>query len=248
MESLRELYNQHEGRLLHKWDHFIDIYDLHFSKYRHTEFVFLEIGVAHGGSLELWRKYFGEKATIIGVDVNPECKKFEQGNTKVIIGSQEDENFLRSLKEQLPKIDVLLDDGGHTMKQQMITFRVLFDHVKENGLYVCEDLHTSYWPEYGGGYKRKSSFIEFSKTIIDKLHGWHAPRHQRSKMFSHLTESVYGLHYYDSILVIEKRSVKKPYTTFRGEEQLTNMPQYKAYGTQKVFTKTVRKWIKKIIR
>ena len=86
MQSLREIYESHEGRLLNKWEHYIDIYDQFFNKFRNKDIVFVEIGIAHGGSLQMWRKYFGEKATIIGIDVNPECKKFEEGNTKIYIG------------------------------------------------------------------------------------------------------------------------------------------------------------------
>jgi hypothetical protein len=246
MQTLRQLYDQHEGRLLNKWDHYIDIYDSYLNKYRNTEFVFLEIGIAHGGSLELWRKYFGEKATIIAIDVNPECKQFEQGNTKIFIGSQQDENFLRSLKQQIPQIDVLLDDGGHTMLQQTTTFNVLFDHVKENGLYICEDLHTSYWPEYGGGLQQKNTFIEFSKRMIDNLHGWHALESQRDKMFNHITKSVYGLHFYDSTLVIEKKPIKQPFPTFKGEKQLTH--HFTDFGHTKSFTKKVRNWVKGLFK
>lgn len=121
----------------------------------------------------MWRKYFGEHANIIAVDINPETKKFEEPNTKIYIGSQEDKDFLNQLKKLVPKVDILLDDGGHTMKQQITTFESLFDHIKENGLYVCEDLHTSYWDYFGGGYKKKTSFIEHSKNFIDYLHAWH---------------------------------------------------------------------------
>lgn len=241
METLREIYEKHNGRLLNKWEHYIEIYDNYFSKYRNTDFVFLEIGIAHGGSLEMWRKYFGEKATIIGVDVNPECKKFEQGNTKVFIGSQEDEVFLRNLKTQIPKVDILLDDGGHTMKQQIVTFNMLFDHIKDNGIYACEDLHTSYWRRYGGGYKRKGTFIEFSKKMIDNLHAWHAEK-DKSKMFNHITESVYGLHFYDSILIAEKKPMKEPVNTFKGKEQLSQ--HFTDYGQRKKFTKRIKAWLK----
>ena len=222
MKSLKEIFDSHNGRLLHKWDHYIEIYDTYLNRFRNTEIVFLEIGVAHGGSLEMWREYFGEKAIIIGVDVNPECKKFEEGNTKIFIGSQDDRKFLESIKKEISYVDVLLDDGGHTMKQQTVTFDTLFDFVKDDGLYICEDLHTSYWNSYSGGYKRKSSFIEISKNFIDYLHGWHAMASDKNKMFNHLTESMYGLHYYDSILVIEKRRLSAPRHTQKGDKQLEN--------------------------
>ncbi len=121
----------------------------------------------------MWRKYFGEQANIFAVDINPECKKFEEEKTKIFIGSQEDETFLDQLASQLPALDILIDDGGHTMNQQIVTFRNLFPAVKDGGIYLVEDTHTSYWREYHGGYKNKNSFIEFSKDIVDQVHAWH---------------------------------------------------------------------------
>ncbi len=124
METLRDIYEHHNGRLLNKWDHYIEVYDNYFSKYRNKPITFLEIGIAHGGSLQMWRKYFGEHANIIAVDINPETKKFEEPNTKIYIGSQEDKDFLNQLKKLVPKVDILLDDGGHTMKQQITHLKV----------------------------------------------------------------------------------------------------------------------------
>ena len=53
-------------------------------------------------------------------------QKFEEENTKIFIGSQTDEKFLTDLKSKIPNVDILIDDGGHTMKQQITTFNVLF--------------------------------------------------------------------------------------------------------------------------
>src|SRR5688572_16048006 len=93
METLKEIFDSHKGRLIHKWDHYFEIYEKHFSRYRNSPVNILEIGVSHGGSLQMWRKYFGDHANIFGVDINPECKKFEDGKTKIYIGSQEDDQF-----------------------------------------------------------------------------------------------------------------------------------------------------------
>lgn len=243
MKSLREIYQEHNDRLLHKWDHYIDIYDKYFSSYRDRQIVFVEIGVAHGGSLQMWRKYFGEKALLFGIDINPECKKFEENNTKIFIGSQTDESFLANIKTKIPPIDILIDDGGHTMKQQITTFKSLFDHVKEEGIYICEDLHTSYWYEYGGGLGNKNSFIEFSKKFIDNLHGWHVPKRQRNSAFNNITTSVRGLHFYDSMLVIEKAKVEEPRNTFKGTPTLEQHFNY--IGQRKKLSTIVKSWFKK---
>ena len=78
------------------------------------------------------------------------------------------------MKAKIPKIDILIDDGGHSMNQQIISFEELYSHIKEDGIYLCEDLHTSYWKTYGGGYKNKESFIEYSKNFIDYINAFHS--------------------------------------------------------------------------
>lgn len=252
MPNLREIFEQHDGRLVNKWDNYLEVYDTFFSKYKGKEIVFLEIGVAHGGSLQMWRKFFGEKALLIGVDIDPNCKQFEEENTKIFIGSQEDEKFLNYLKTQVPKLDILLDDGGHTMKQQITTFNILFDHVKENGLYACEDLHTSYHKHFAGGYKKKGTFIEFSKNFIDNLHGWHQGVSKKNKMFNHITKTVFGLHFYDSILIIEKRMMKEPKSLFIGKEHLkevfqtTNQKNFLILKTERFYKNVKRKLLKRL--
>lgn len=242
MKSLREIFEAHNDRLLHKWNHYIEIYDRHFSSFRNQEIVFVEIGVAHGGSLQMWREYFGEKARLIGIDINPECKKFEDKNTEIIIGSQEDTNFLESLKNSLPPIDIFIDDGGHTMKQQTLTFNYLYEKVKLGGYYLCEDLHTSYWYEYGGGLKRKKSFIEFSKNLVDNIYGWYLSKRQKQKWLNSFTRTIYCLHFYDSILVIEKKQIEEPKNIMKGKEQLNC--HYVDVGQRKKLTTIIKSWLK----
>lgn len=114
----------------------------------------LEIEVQNGGSTKMWKDYFsvnGAKVNIYGVDINPKCKEIEDENIKIFIGSQEDRAFWRDIKKQIPQIDILIDDGGHTMRQQIVTFEEMFPHIKHNGVYWCEDLHTSYWRNFVGG-------------------------------------------------------------------------------------------------
>ncbi|HVS93716.1 MAG TPA: class I SAM-dependent methyltransferase [Mucilaginibacter sp.] len=203
MNDLEKYFNNNSKRVIFKWTHYFDVYERHFSKYRGKEIVLLEIGTLHGGSLQMWKDYFGDKAKIYGIDVNPNCKAIEEKNVNIFIGSQTDRQFLRKVKSEIPPIDILIDDGGHTMLQQIISFEELFGHVKENGVYLCEDVHSSYWLKYGGGYKRRGSFIEYTKNLIDYLNGDHSTKiPSKSNWF---TRSVDSVHYYDSMVVIEKR-------------------------------------------
>ena len=166
----------------------------------------------------MWKDYFGPQAKIYGVDINPECKKFEEENISIYIGSQSDPAFLNKLKEEIPPFDILIDDGGHYMSQQIISFEHLYDHIKPNGVYLCEDLHTSYFLEYGGGHKRRGTFIEHSKNFIDWLNAWHSE--QRSLKENEFTYSADSIHYYVSMVVVEKRKKEKPRSDKKGNEGL----------------------------
>jgi hypothetical protein len=99
--------------------------------------------------------------------------------------------------------------------------RSIFDHVKEDGVYLCEDLHTSYWLRFGGGYKRRGTFIEYSKNFIDYLHAWHSE--QRSLKVNDFTRSVSSVHYYDSIVVIEKSPQSKPFDERTGKHSFEDL-------------------------
>ncbi len=216
--ELENYFRNNNNRLIHKWNHYFEIYEQHFSRFRDKEVTILEIGIFQGGSLQMWKDYFGPKAKIYGIDINPKCKEFEEENIHILAGSQSDRKFLRQIKEIIPPVDILIDDGGHTMRQQSITFDELFDHVKENGVYLCEDLHTSYHLSYGGGYRRMGTFIQKSKRFIDYLHAYHS-REPFFKVNS-FTQSVKSLHYYDSMLVIEKRKREKPFDESTGKPSI----------------------------
>jgi hypothetical protein len=208
ISDLEKYFRNNKKNLIHKWTHYFEIYEKHFSRFRGKDVVILEIGVFQGGSLQMWQNYFGEKAQIFGIDIDPKCKIFEEENIKIFIGSQSDRVFLNEIKNAIPMVDILIDDGGHTMKQQIASFEELFDHIKDDGVYLCEDLHTSYWRKFGGGYKRKNTFIEYSKNFIDYLHAFHSK--QKKLKVNSFTRSVNSIHYYDSVIVIEKRKREKP--------------------------------------
>lgn len=208
MTELEKIFMEDGKRLMEKWKHYFEIYERHFNRYRNQEVVILEIGVSHGGSLQMWKEYFGPKAKIYGIDIDPRCKAFEEENITIFIGSQSDKKFLEQVKKEIPLIDILIDDGGHTMEQQIVSFEVLFNHIKEDGIYLCEDLHTSYLVSYGGGYRRRGTFIEYSKNFIDYINAYHSQ--QKRLKINNFTQSAYSLHYYDSVLVIEKRKKEKP--------------------------------------
>jgi len=214
---LEEYFRNNEGRLIHKWVHYFDVYHRHFQRFRDRPVVILEFGVNQGGSLEMWRSYFGQQALIYGVDIDPRCASLDGPRTKIFIGDQEDREFLQSIAAETGPIDVLIDDGGHTMGQQIATFEELYPHVSENGVFLVEDVHTSYWPKYGGGYRKPDTFMEYAKALTDQLNAWHS--HEEGFAVDEFTRTTRSMHFYRSIVVFERDTVVKPHAERRGQRQ-----------------------------
>lgn len=195
--------------------HYFPIYNKCFNAYRNKEIVFVEIGVWNGGSVQMWKNYFGSKAKIIGIDINENCRQFADDQITIEIGSQSDPEFWNQFKKKYPRVDILLDDGGHTMDQQIITFKEMFPHIQDGGLYFCEDCHTSYWGEWEGGLHKPDTYIEFTKNIIDELNAFHT---QGQLEPTYNTLNMGGIHFYDSIVIIEKNLIPfKPFHLIVGE-------------------------------
>lgn len=222
MKTIRDIFYEHDGKLIHKWDHYFDIYEKYFAPYRGKKVNILEIGISHGGSIQLWKKYFGDQVHIFAVDINPECKKLEEENTTIFIGSQSDRAFLNKISAEMPELDIIIDDGGHTMVQQKTSFEQLYLKLKEGGLYIVEDTHTSYWHEFHGGYKNSKSFIEYSKNLIDSLYDGHINDKRKIKIDA-ITRNINSIAFYDSIVVFEKKLREKPFHIQKGNETITPM-------------------------
>ena len=207
--SLWQEFITHEGREVTKWTQYFFPYERHFSRWKNTSLTFLEIGVASGGSIQMWQKYFGPNATIIGIDIMPKCKSFESPNVHVRIGDQSDPDFLDSIISEFGVPDVILDDGSHQQNHIIQTFEYFYPKMHKNGVYMVEDLHTSYWPEYGGGLKNPNTFMEYTKTNLDKLNAVHWRQPYQEDV---ITNETLAISVYDSIVCYEKGNVswKKP--------------------------------------
>ena len=212
---LAEYFFNNPGRLIHKWHHYFDIYHRHFARFRGRSPVVVEIGVFHGGSLQMWHHYFGPGTRVVGIDIDPRCRSFEDEATTILIGDQGDRRFLAEVRGRVPHIDILIDDGGHTMAQQIATFEELYPHVQPDGIYLCEDIHTSFMPEFGGGHRREGTFLEYGKALVDRLYGWYSRDHTVLTA-DEFTRATYALHFYDSVLVIEKSPKAPPQTSLTG--------------------------------
>jgi hypothetical protein len=219
MAGLWESFVTHQGRVAHKWSHYFPAYESHFSRFVNRPVVFWEIGVAEGGSLQLWKSYLGPLAQIVGLDIVDKTE-FEEDQISIRVGDQSDTSVLDALLEEFGPPDVVLDDGSHVMTHIEASFRHLYPRMARDGVYMVEDLHTAYWPEYGGGLLAPNSFIETAKGLIDALNAdtaFDAALQYREPSASPLDHSppkmpapTLSMHFYDSIVVFERGNpVKK---------------------------------------
>ncbi len=190
-----------DKRIIHKWKHYFPIYERHFKDLVYKPVTFIEIGCGQGGSLQMWKRYFGPHARIIGIDINPACKAFEEDQIEVRIGPQQDPQFLESVLNEFGAPDIVLDDGSHVMSHIAATFQFLYPRLTKNGVYLVEDLHAAYWDEFEGGLRKPATFIELCKTLIDELNADHSRGALPPTQF---TESTLSMHFYDSVVVFER--------------------------------------------
>jgi hypothetical protein len=199
--SLWSEFLTNEGRQVHKWPHYFPIYERHFDPFVNRAATFIEFGVSKGGSLQLWKRYLGPFAQIVGIDIDPNCKVVEEEQIAVRIGDQSDLEFLQQIIDEFGLPDVVLDDGSHMMSHISASFKFLYPRMSKNGVYMVEDLHTAYWEEYEGGLGRVGSFIEQSKGFIDELNADHSRGAVPISEFSRTTVSI---HFYDSVVAFER--------------------------------------------
>ena len=208
MTDLETLFRNNKGYMSHKFPHHMAIYDQFFSKFRNKDICVLELGVAHGGSLFIWKEYFGSQAKIYGADSHG--YDFKDNQIKTFTGLFSDVEFIRKLKAEIPPIDILIDDGSHDSRDQRLVFEELFPHIKDEGLYVCEDLQTAFSEAWGGGYHKPESWIEHLKNFLDYQYGYYLDDDPIcSSEFQH--GRIYSMHFYPFLVVIEKSvsSMKK---------------------------------------
>lgn len=216
------------GVSIHKWVDYFDVYHRAFSKYRGKPLTFLEIGVQNGGDLRMWRRYFGDQARIIGIDIDPNCKALEKDGFEIWIGDQADPAFWEKFNQVIPSVDIVLDDGGHNMTQQINTLVALFPTLTNGGTYLCEDTHTSYFPAHGGGVNTGGSFLDVVKSLVNEMHAWyHAPLDTIDK--SYIANHLYAISVFDSIVVLEKRKKNPPIVLARGHDGHIKNPTAMSY-------------------
>ena len=155
------------GKSLNKPGFYGRFYDDILLKYIDTNVVLVELGIGQGGSLQMFRDYLGPKAMVYGIDVQ-EKALYEESQIKCFHGDSSKPETLKAIP--INEIDVFIDDGSHVCKDVINAFEVFFPRLKSSGLYIIEDICTSYRPiDYGGGYRKPKSTIEYFKELVDVL-------------------------------------------------------------------------------
>lgn len=219
LDTIAKKYDTDKSSLVHDY---CKKYERIIPFQRDEKFRMLEIGVLNGASLKMWSEYF-PNAEIIGVDINPKCKCYENGNIKVEIGSQNDPVFLNLLGEKYGSFDLVVDDGSHIQQHVICSFETLFPYLKNNNLYIVEDVVTSYWHSHGGGLRKPGTMVEYFKNLIDDVnfHGIASGLHKNNQPHPHARRDyeliqaakaqnkqirldIEALMFYNSIIVIKK--------------------------------------------
>lgn len=155
---------------VHKWLHYLPVYEKALAPYRGRPIRMLEIGVFRGGSLQMWRRYLHAESVITGIDIDPECMRSDEpaNRVHVRIGAQQDVAFLRGVVNEFGPFDVILDDGSHMTSHMVESFRYLFANgLAPGGIYLVEDLHTNYWTSHRDS---SMSFVDFTKWLTGAMH------------------------------------------------------------------------------
>ena len=202
--NLWNYFLNNRDRKITKWTQYFPVYEKHFARWQNQPIKFLEIGILNGGSLQMWQKYFGSYAKIVGIDIDPRCKNYESPGIDIRIGDQSDPKFLQSLIDEFGPFDVVLDDGSHQVAHVHKTFEFLYPTVTKNGTYLIEDLHAHYWDSHGGSLTEPNSMINISKNLIDKLNADHTRGQVTPDEFTKTTQSI---SFYDSMVVFDKGEI-----------------------------------------
>jgi hypothetical protein len=237
-----------------KWGSYFQVYDQIFKKFKNKKIKFVEVGVANGGSLFIWKKYFAKNARIIGVDFNPKAKALEKYGFEIFIGNQSDKNFWKSFYRKVGKIDILLDDGGHKNLQQISTVHYSFQNINNNGLIVVEDTCTSYMKKEFNNPSR-FSFINYCNLIIESIHRRCSVLNKSLNSYS---KKIFSINFFESITVFNINE-KKCFLSYLTNNKAKNewaidyrnneyFPKTKEIINKRFNSVKEKKIIKKIIR
>jgi hypothetical protein len=193
------------------------VYSQYFKFCRNEPIRFLEIGIYKGDSVKFWESYF-PKADLHFMDITADYIQYYSDRSKYHYLDQSDLTLVQKLGVHEGPFDIILDDGGHTMAQQINSLIALFPSVKSGGLYIIEDLHTSYWKSHEGSgdvnHAGSGTAIGFLKNLIDDVNfpgaasycaDYHKLPASLQLQMNEMRHHIEAIHFYTSVCIIEKR-------------------------------------------
>ena len=190
--------------------HYTPHYEQHLKKWKFKRINLLEIGVGGyedpyegANSLRMWRKYFpfGKIFSLDIFDKSP----LQENRIKIFQGSQVDSDFLETITNEIGSIDIIIDDGSHINEHVIATFKMLFPKLKDGGIYIIEDMQTSYWKDYGGDsehLKNPKTMMNFFKELTDSLN--HKELILPNYLPNYYDKKIISMHFYHNLLFIYK--------------------------------------------
>ena len=237
-KTLTDLFFEHDSKRVDKWEQYLSIYQSELAEFvaRDTPVRLLEVGVQNGGSLELWAKFLPKGSTVFGVDIDTQVGDLlftQPGITAVGADATNPDQVAHLFGNR--SFDLIIDDGSHVCEQVVASFGLLFPHLALGGKYFVEDLHCSYFPGFGGGYKVPQSSIEWLKTLIDAVNADHVapsaipPADQT--LLAAFRDKIARVSFYDSVAVVQRLAAIK------------SRPYRRAVGGQDGTVVTTAHWI-----
>jgi cephalosporin hydroxylase len=239
-KTLEQLYSEHEGKISYKWSAYLSHYQRIFEPYSLQPIRLMEIGIQNGGSLEIWSKYFINAPLLLGCDIDPNCGllNYEDSRISVVIGDVNSNEIQEKITALSTEFDIIIDDGSHSSGDIIKSFCKYFGCLTDDGVYLAEDLHASYWQEYQGGLYDPYSSISFFKRLADIVNydHWGIEKTRGEFMRGFVTryglilneeilEHIHSIEFINSVCVVRKN---KPAANSLGYKFIT--------GTQEAIT------------
>ena len=190
------------------------VYPWFLSHFKELPINLLEIGVADSESIELWKNYF-ENVNLFVIDILP--IEINDKNVKVFQVDQSKENELEQFAMNVnAKFDIIIDDGSHVPDHQLLTLKTLWNNLKQGGVYIIEDIETSYWGKsFIYGYKfnsNKSNTVNVLQNAINYINSKFLLSFSRRKssLYHNIFNSVESITYGHNCIVL----IKKDYDSF----------------------------------